>query len=272
MVRVHEWTVRGCTGASEHRLGGMVRTGDCPASNAARTVQRPDEGRQDQCIVVGMIEIIGRTLRLVFGAPAPARPPVDQVVVALEHRRQDIEFSAYAEDCRLFGHLVLDRDRLTDVLNEVGRLVLVDVMVESLASGEIVEVKELTVDRDELLAVEANGPRGDPNRRTRMRPYPVGVNLGPYLVRGYVHTTPGSDPLLAVRRKRAMVPLTEATIEYQAGGTRLQRRSSTIVFNRELADWIVPSVDEAIEFPDLPIVPGGLLAKDFTGQITLAES
>ncbi len=218
-----------------------------------------------------MIEIIGRTLRLVF-APDPSGPPRVEEVLPPARPHTDIDFSAYAEDCRLFGHLILDRDRLTDMLNEIGDLVLVDVMVESLASGEIMEVNELEVSRHDLLAVEATGPRGDPDRRTRLRPSRIGVTLGPYLIRGYVHTTPGADPLLAVRRKRPMVPLTEATIEYQAGTARTRRGGSTIIFNRELADWIAPAMDQAIELPDLGSVPGGLLAKDFTGQILSQRS
>lgn len=214
-----------------------------------------------------MIETIGRTLRLVFGsAPAIPAEPIDPPRVDLQ---PEIEFSAYTEDCRLFGHLRLDGERLTDMLNGLDELVLIDAMVESLNDGTAYEVDELVVMRDELVAVEASGPRGNPARRVRVRQFPIGAKLGPYLVRGYVHVTPGANPLLAVRRKRVMVPLTEATIEYQRGATRIQRRSSTILFNRELADWIAPTVDEAIEYPDMPIAKEdkGPLAKDFTGQI-----
>jgi hypothetical protein len=216
-----------------------------------------------------MIELVGRTLRLVFGQPAPAIPaePMDPRPIEL---RPEIEFSAYTEDFRLFGHLRLEGERLTDMLNGLDELILIDAMVESLTDGMAYEVDELAVMRDELVAVEASGPRGNPARRVRVRPFPIGVKLGPYLVRGYVHVTPGANPVLAVRRKRLMVPLTEATIEYQRGGTRIQRRSSTILFNRELADWIAPTVDEAIEYPDIPIaVDHSPLAKDFTGQILL---
>jgi hypothetical protein len=215
-----------------------------------------------------MIEVIGRTLRLVFGPPPAITPqPIDSSLVELG---PEIEFSAYAEDSRIFGHLRLAGERLTDMLNTVDKLLLVDVMVESLTDGHAFEAKELVISRDELLAVEASGPRGNPSRRVRVRPFPIGAKLGPYLVRGYVHVTPGADPVLAVRRKRSIVPLTDAAIEYQSGGIRIQRRSSTILFNRELADWILPTVDEAIEYPDIPISKDqGPLTKDFTGQILL---
>lgn len=198
-----------------------------------------------------MIEIIGRTLRLVFGPPPGIPPEPNDGLPAELH--PEIEFSAYSEDSRIFGHLRLAGERLTDMLNTVDELVLIDVMVESLTDGLTFEVKELVISCDELLAVEASGPRGNPSRRVRVRPFPIGAKLGPYLVRGYVHVIPGTDPVTAVRHKRPFVPLTEATIEYHSAGSRIQRRSSTIMFNRELADWILPTVDQAIEYPDLPI-------------------
>jgi hypothetical protein len=215
-----------------------------------------------------MIEVIGRTIRFVFGPPR-TRPTDDEVPSPREFQ-PEIEFSAYAEDSRIFGRLRLDGERLTDMLNTFDQFVLIDAMVESLADGVAYEVSELVIARDELLAIEASGPRGNPGRRVRVRPYPVGAKLGTYLVRGYVHVTPGADPIVAVRRKRPIVPLTDATIEYQVAGTRTQRRSSTILFNRELADWILPTVDEAIEYPDIPIAKNqGPLTKDFTGEILL---
>jgi hypothetical protein len=218
-----------------------------------------------------VIEVIGRTLRLVFGPrQSPSDPDSEGVGPPLPERGPEIEFSAYTEENRLFGRLRLDGERLTDMLNVLDELVLVDVMVESLAGEGAVELGSMAIARDELIAIEASGPRGNPGRRLRVRPFPVGAKLGPYLVRGYVHVTPGADPLLAIRRRRPIIPLTEATIEYRHGATRVQRRSSTILFNRELADWIATSADEAIEFPDLPISGDqGPLTKDFTGQILL---
>ncbi len=213
-----------------------------------------------------MIEIIGRTLRLVFRpSNAESREPTVPLYTAVQ---PEIEFSAYSEGSRISGQLRLDGERLTDMLNAFEQFVLVDAMVEDLAGGPAVEVDELILSRDELVAVEASGPRGNPDRRVRVRPFPIGAKLGHYLVRGYVHVTPGADPVLAVRRKRPIVPLTDATIEYNLGEDRVQRRSSTILFNRELADWILPTLDEAIDYPDMPIAKEqGRLTKDFTGLI-----
>lgn len=212
--------------------------------------------------------MVGRTLRLAFRHPDAPTVDATGEPEGPGATAPELEFSAYTEDCRLFGRLRFDGDRLTDMLNALDELVLVDVMVESLAGDRTFEASELAVGRDELIAVEASGPRGNPDRRVRVRPFPIGARLGPYQVRGYAHVTPGADPIVAIRRRRPIVPITEATIEYSLAGTLVRRRTSTLLFNRLLADWIVPSVDEAIEYPELPIsADKGPLTKDFTGQI-----
>ncbi len=184
----------------------------------------------------------------------------------------EIEFVGYAEDCRVFGHLVLDGDRLTDVLNEREEYELSDVLAVALADGRGIEVGSMTVRRDELLAVRASGPRGNAGRRSRMRPFPVTLQTGPYTVHGYVHALPGTDPLLHVRRRKPMVPLTEAWIEYAAGSESQRARLGALIVNRELLDWIALSDDEEVRLPDLPAEhKPGPLVKDFTGYIRLGS-
>jgi hypothetical protein len=41
---------------------------------------------------------------------------------------------------------------------------------------------------DDILAVDANGPRGDPAKRRRTREDPIVAKVGPYIVRGCPHT------------------------------------------------------------------------------------
>jgi hypothetical protein len=180
----------------------------------------------------------------------------------------DVEFVAYAEDCLISGHVRLAADRLTDLLNAHGEYVLVDALVERLDDGHALEVKEVVVRRDELFLVHAVGPRGDPARRQRTRQHPIAMQLGPYHVRGYFHALPGSDPIAAFRRRKSMVPLTEAWVEYQSGSVRQRRRVATVVVNREQLDWVVEAKDEDIELPDLPLTTHtGPLVKDFTGDV-----
>ncbi|HXG39458.1 MAG TPA: hypothetical protein VNJ28_00815 [Candidatus Limnocylindrales bacterium] len=212
-----------------------------------------------------------RRLRL----PFLQRPPADPVVVPQERSAEppapEIEFVAYAEDCRLSGVLRLTGERLTDLLNEHDEIELDGVLVEPLADVGGVELRTLTVTRDELLVVTASGPRGHPGRRHRTRAHPVAIQSGPYHVRGYVHAIPGADPLVVVRRRGPFVPLTDAWIEYDRAGELVRRHEPGLIVNRDVVDWIALVTDDAIELPEpgdlaLPVEVGPLV-KDFTGQV-----
>ena len=146
----------------------------------------------------------------------------------------------------------LTGDRMSDALNDSTEYQLTDVMVVGLDDGLTTQVMDLIVQRDEVLAVRASGPRGDPTRRRRRRPYPVTLQTGPYLIHGYVHELPGTDPLQQIRRRKPMVPLTDSWIEYRSAAQNQRTRVGTIVVNRELLDWIRLSRDEEIRLPDLP--------------------
>ncbi len=216
-----------------------------------------------------MIESIGRRLRVAFsrgaGVGEGETAPLPAPILAPE-----VEFIAYGEDCLLSGRVRLDAERLSDMLNQHDEYLLVDVMVERLDDAGAIEVKEVLVHRDELLLVHATGPRGTQARPQRTRLHPLGMQLGPYHVRGYLHALPGSDPLLAIRRRKPMVPLTEAWIEYGTGSVRQRRRVGALVVNREQLDWVVPALDDEVEMPDLPLAAEqGPLLKDFTGSILL---
>lgn len=218
-----------------------------------------------------MIESLGHRLRVVFNRSAasaasadhPEAPPADAAGSG-----QAVEFVAYGEDFVLSGVVRMAADRLTDMLNEHDEYLLVDVLVEGLAGDRVVEVTEVLVRRDELLLVHAAGPRGNQNRRHRTRSHPVAIQMGPYHVRGYVHVLPGADPVQAIRRRRPMVPLTDAWIEFPLATGRPRRRVGTVVVNREQMDWIVPAIDDEVEMPELPLsLEKGPLLKDFTGAL-----
>jgi hypothetical protein len=215
-----------------------------------------------------VIESIGRRLRVVFGRSAAPTDAVAGLPADATRSTQLIEFSAYGEDCVLSGMVRMEADRLTDMLNEHDEYQLIDVLVEGLADERAVEVKEVLVRRDELLLVHAAGPRGNQDRRHRTRSHPVAIQLGPYHIRGYLHALPGADPVQSIRRRKSMVPLTDAWIEFASGSARQRRRAGTVVVNREQIDWIVPAVDDEVEMPDLPLsAEKGLLVKDFTGAL-----
>jgi len=209
---------------------------------------------------------IGKRLHLRF-TRASGDPATDDAAAPRGPSKPLVDFVAYGEDEILSGRVRLNAERLTDLLNANDEILLTDVLCQRLDNEHSVEVREVLVPRDDLLLVHATGPRGNQQRRQRTRALPMAFQTGPYHVRGYLHTTPGTDPLLHLRRRRPMVPLTEAWIEYTVGSNQVGIRVSGVIVNRELIDWIVPATDEEIEFPEMPVTAAGPLVKDFTGQI-----
>ncbi len=168
-----------------------------------------------------------------------------------------VALRAYASDCRLFGEVELGDVRLTDVLNEAAEVTVRDARLESLADGHAVEAPEMTVTRDELCAVVPAGPRGDPARRVRTRMTRVRVDIGPYRVEGTLHALPAADPLGAVLRRPAWLPLTNATISYRLGSDLATDEVDTLIVNRELAQSVRPVEGEAVALRWEAVNPSG---------------
>jgi hypothetical protein len=163
-----------------------------------------------------------------------------------------VAFVAYGEDCILSGEAVLHADRLTDMLNAHDEYVLAGVTVKRFDGGEPLDVPEIAVARDELFLVHASGPRGDAARRHRTMPQHLAIKMGPYQVRGFFHALPGADPVEALRRRKAMVPITDARIGYTFRGERRETRVDTLIVNREQIDWIEQMMPSQEEFPTGP--------------------
>ena len=179
-----------------------------------------------------------------------------------------VELTVYAGDSVAFGRLALTGDRVTDLMNERTEFEFVDTCLESLDDGHELLVRSVYVARDEIFAVAVAGPRGDPARRRRTRPIPLALRVGRYDVSGNIHIVPGTDPIIGFRRRRVMVPLTEATIEFDAPEGRRVSRFGTILVNRDLTDWIGTATRSDVRPPDLvPELEGRGLAKDFTPQM-----
>ena len=111
-----------------------------------------------------------------------------------------VDFDAYASDCRVYGQLELGAGRLSDQINGTEELHILDARLEDLADGHIVAMPELSVGHEELCAVVATGPRGDPARRLNTRTARVEVEVGPYRVVGRVHGPPTADPMARALR------------------------------------------------------------------------
>ena len=206
--------------------------------------------------------------RLARRAPEPADPPPEPLGDGEFALGPEVEFAAYAEDCRIFGFWRHGAERLSDALNDHDEYVLHDVLIAAIDDGRGTELRELTLRRDELIAVRAAGPRGNAARRSRVRPSPITLQAGPYTIHGYVHGPPGADPLLQIRRRKPMVPLTEAWIEYQAGTALHRARVGVIIVNHDAVDWVRLSKDEEVRLAELPAESAlDPRAKDMTGHI-----
>jgi hypothetical protein len=155
-----------------------------------------------------------------------------------------VRFVAYAGRQRVYGWVRLREDRLTDLLNSHDELCLTDAEVEDLVDGRVRPVHELLIRVSDLVAVHASGPRGAEVLRRRTRSHPVALQCGKYLVGGHLHAVPGVDPIDDFRRRPAMVPLTDAWIEYWPEGRRTKQAIGTIIVNRHQAEWIRCVSDE----------------------------
>jgi len=173
-----------------------------------------------------------------------------------------IEFVGYAGDCRIFGRVPSLGERLTDLLNGGQRVIVRDARLESLDDGHVVCAPLAEVERDELYAVVAHGPRGAAAKRIRTAKRRIRVDLGPYVVLGNLHSPPDADPVGDVLRRDVMVPLTNATIAYARNGRAEAEDVGTIIVNRTLAEWISP-VDE-IPRVGVGRTPRRIQIKDFT--------
>lgn len=203
-----------------------------------------------------MIHSLGRRLSLIFDGTAEAGDDSEGGPPGAAVLHPMVDFVAYAEDCTLSGRIRLRAERLTDMLNDHEELQLVDVLVQSLADREAVEVREVVVPRDELLLVHATGPRGDQNRRTRTRQTHVAISAAPYQVRGYLHAAPFLDALAGLHRRGPMVPLTDAVIDYAIGGEWQRHRVGSLIVNRGGIDHIMETPEHDISVIDR--VPGEL--------------
>jgi hypothetical protein len=197
-----------------------------------------------------MLDRIPRRLHLSFSRSVPSTD--DSVETPEPPASDEVDFVAYGVDCILSGRTVLDDDRLTDMLNSHDEYALSDVLVERFDGGLPIAIPEIVVPRDELWLVHATGPRGTRARRRRTAQQHVAVKMGPYSVRGFYHGLPGTDPAMAISRRKPMVPLTRARIEYTIGGQAREVVVDAVIINRYQVDWIEAVEPDRVEFPAGP--------------------
>ena len=201
-----------------------------------------------------------------------APPPV--VGPLLEAPPPRLDFVAYGEDCLVSGATeLIGSARLTDMLNRHDGVELASVIIEPLDGRQGFHVPRVELGRGEILLVAANGPRGDIGRRTKTRAHAVSLQVGPYLVEGYLHALPGADPLANLHRRAAMLPLTDATVEYRVGDAVRRDTASVLIVNRERIRTLSPAVAETARSLDLPSVKSvDPRVKDFTGELSAGHN
>ena len=85
-------------------------------------------------------------------------------------------------------------DRLTDFLNGQERFLVHQLECESLADGHRAAVDSVSLERNDLLAVVATGPRGTEKQRVSLQTDRLQLSIGPYMILGRIHAKPGSTP------------------------------------------------------------------------------
>src|ERR1035437_3222405 len=145
-----------------------------------------------------------------------------------------IEFDAYAADCRVYGHVELVADRLSDQRNPTVEVAIREAQLPDLGDGHVVALAELTIGHEDLCAVVANGPRGNAARRLTTRTTRVEVEIGPYRIEGRVHGPPAGNPFASVLRRAGWVPLTDALVTYQRCDEHVWEKAPTLLVNRHL--------------------------------------
>ena len=212
-------------------------------------------------------------IRLAFARhPAIAEPDLkpdvtsDAAKVADAPKIVEIDVVAYAEDCILSGRLPMATERLSDLLNAHDEFEFVNVRVEDLLGNSPIETRDVVVHRDELLLVVAPDPRGNARRRNHTSKHPIIARIGPYEVRGLIHALPGADPIDSIRRRKPMIALTDAVIDFSIGTTHHRRVASVVILNRDIVDSIAAGQEAKMAMLDMPVGNQGRLLKDFSGE------
>jgi hypothetical protein len=163
-----------------------------------------------------------------------------------------IDFAAFTADRRISGRMFLADDRLSDMLNSVGRIVLRDALVEDLIDGHPPVKGDLTVQIGDLVVVVGTGPRGGDTPRRRTVKRRVSVGLGRFVVSGELHLPAdnprlpdGDDPAVVFAGRDLLVPLTAATITYDRNNVPQADDHEAMLFNRARATWVDVQPDAA---------------------------
>ena len=180
-----------------------------------------------------------------------------------------VDFRGYSGDCLIRGRLEVPDDiRLTDFLNTSDTWAVHDAALYALEDGRSVPAGDQELDAHDVWAVEPTdlGARADLHVATRA--VQVELELPPYRITGFLHGVNAADPFAGVHRRRRMLPLTEAVIEFAYAGKRKSRHTSVLIVNRDRATSMKRVVYEETKLDQIALPPVDSRARDLTGAIT----
>lgn len=173
-----------------------------------------------------------------------------------------IDFVGFTADVRIVGQIPLADDRLSDMLNSVARVIIRGATLEDLDSGRQ-EFGDVPIPCGDFLVVAGTGRRGLENLRKRTVQRRVVMGLGRFTVTGSLHVAHSADvasrggkPDELLVGRDLLVPLTEASIEYDQRGKVVTEAWETVLVNRARVRWIEAADDVMVSvLADEPVVP-----------------
>jgi hypothetical protein len=162
-------------------------------------------------------------------------------------------FIGYSTGRRYMGHVDCGGDRLADLFNVGGSVVIHDAFVEDYDADTVAHIGDVTLDRSILYAVELGGRGADAGRSTSWRRR-IHVRLGPYSALGLVPGSAEQTTLPMFDSNGPMVRLTRATIGYTCAGAPHLRDVAALLVNRDLMDWVRAGEEDAGAFEGVPFV------------------
>jgi hypothetical protein len=166
-------------------------------------------------------------------------------------------FIGYSTGRRYIGHVDCGGDRLVDLFNGGGSVVIRDAFVESFDEDTLSHLGDVPVDRSMLYAIEVDCRRADEPRPIHADRRRIHVRLGPYSALGLLPETSDQLALPLFDPDGPMIRLSDATIGYAGAGIPHLRDVGSLVVNCELMDWVRAGEEDAPAFVGVPVVTDG---------------
>ena len=179
-----------------------------------------------------------------------------------------VQFTAFADDCVIEAKLVLEADRLSDLIAQSGDFDIQDVVVIALDDGRKVTTSAVRTSRHDFAAIAAAGPRGNSARRLPTRLHAVRTRVGPYDILGYLHTPPSAHRFSGAVR-RSVVPPTSARIQYRVGFKDVEQMFDALLLNGDRIGWVQQATNADLTMGDVNQTRASFRrpAKDMSGRL-----